>query len=248
MSEAFYYTNKAAKGKIEYLSYRALRTVRKYLKNKYIVEKLLEYGVRVSEVDLSRYVTGKVLPSPRKSAKILRALQETGLIKEVFDKIVSIDGRGVVSISRVAFDMDILMLATSLAYLYFSGRVDRVVTAAVNGIPLASTIATFLDTELAVAKREREGSAETFIEKNVFYSDPPNLVTFYLPKDSIEKNDRILVVDDLIRTGRTLRVLLDIASDKGALIEGIFSLISLGSSWKIWVPENAEVLVLYEIK
>lgn len=248
MSEEFYYTNKAEKGTIGYLSYRALRTVRKYLKNKYVVEKLLKYRIRISEVDLSRYVTGKVLPSPQKSAKILRALHETGLIKEVFDKIVSIDERGVVSISRVAFDMDILMLATSLAYLYFAGRVDKVVTAAVNGIPLASTIATFLNTELAVAKREREGSSNVFIEKNVFYSDPPNLVTFYLPKDSIKKNDRILVVDDLIRTGRTLRVLLDIASEKEALIEGVFSLIALGSGWKMWVPENAKVLVLYEIK
>lgn len=247
MHEEFYYWNKADKSKIGYLCYRALKTVGKYLKNKYIVEKLREHGVNISEVDLSRYVNGKVLPSPKKSAKILRSLQETGIIREVFDKIVSIDDRGVVSVSRIAFDVDILMLATSIAYMYFAGRVNKVVTAAVNGIPLASAVATFLDAGLTVARREREGSTEAFIERKVFYPDPPSYATFYLPADSIRKNDRVLIVDDLIRTGRTLRVLLDIASETGALIEGVFSLVSFGTGWRMSVPENSDVLILYEI-
>jgi len=53
-------------------------------------------------------------------------------------------------------------------------------------------------------------------------------LTYYLPARAIESGDVVLVVDDLIRSGETQELLLDIALQADADVAGVFTLIAVG--------------------
>jgi adenine phosphoribosyltransferase len=53
-------------------------------------------------------------------------------------------------------------------------------------------------------------------------------LTYYLPRAALDEGDRVLVVDDLVRSGETQTLLLDIADRAGATVVGVAALIAAG--------------------
>ncbi|HFC49196.1 MAG TPA: hypothetical protein ENJ59_00535 [Thermofilum sp.] len=53
----------------------------------------------------------------------------------------------------------------------------------------------------------------------------------------IRRGKRVLVVDDLLRTGRTLNALVKMAEKVGAEVIGVFGIVSVGEGWKRTVRE-----------
>ena len=59
----------------------------------------------------------------------------------------------------------------------------------------------------------------------------------------------MLIVDDLLRTGRTLKALITIANKAKASIIGVFALISLGNAWREFINEKIrKVIIIKNIK
>lgn len=233
--------------KVQLLAVESLRALRKFMSGKEVLKLLDSGGLRITAVDLSRYVTGAVLPRTSRALKMLELLAESNVLGEVLRRALVMDERGVVNVARIAFDINILRLAAARAYVEFSHlSVDKVLTAAVNGIPLAVTIADALETELCVARQEADASATSYVEVRYFAPDPPRYAHLYLPSFMLKKDDKVLIVDDLLRSGRTLRALSEIAAIKGAEVLAIFSLIAVGKEWSYSVPNTAKKVVVGE--
>ena len=109
----------------------------------------------------------------------------------------------------------------------FEGKPDVVLTAAADGIPVASHIADFYDVDCTYAKKEKETGVRSFVESSSIM-DSGRTVTYYLPEGFISEGEKIFVVDDLMRTGHTQRILCDIARKSGAEPFGVFALFSFG--------------------
>ncbi len=230
--------------RVQVLAVEALRALRSFMSGKEVLDILAGAGIELSVVDLSRYVTGSVLPSPQRSEAILGALSEANVLGTVLRRALVMDERGVVNVARIAYDSAILSLAAALAFRELRGvGVTKVLTAAVNGIPLATRIAHALDADLCVAKHEPDASVESYVETRYFAPDPPRYVHLYLPAFAINARDRIAVVDDLLHTGRTLRALTRLAEQRGAAVSAVFALIAMGQEWRGAVPEGARVVV-----
>jgi len=66
-----------------------------------------------------------------------------------------------------------------------------------------------------------------------------------VPKTSLGKGSRVLIVDDLLRSGRTLRALVNIVRQARAEVAGIFSLVAVGNEWKEVVKDlDVRIVVL----
>ncbi|MEZ0346198.1 MAG: phosphoribosyltransferase family protein [Infirmifilum sp.] len=229
------------------ICHRALRAVRAYIAPREIIEVLGEAGVEVSPVDLSRYLSGSVLPTAEKAYQILRGIYTQGLVERVFRKAVEVDPQGVVNVPLIAYNLDLVQLASSVAFLLFRGKVDVVVTAATNGVPLASLVASSLGARLGVARRERESPSLKYLETGVFLQDPPSYVHLYLPADALKRGDRVLIADDLFRTGRTLKALFNMVDEaRGVPVAG-FSMVAVGDTWREVAPEGLELVTLLQI-
>jgi adenine/guanine phosphoribosyltransferase-like PRPP-binding protein len=131
-------------------------------------------------------------------------------------------------------DFNVLQQAANYALANFAGkRVTKVLSAAVDGIPLATMVANALGINLVVAKRNKEVGVKAFLEETyVLGKDSGVTMTLYIPREAIKKRDSVLIVDDMIKTGETQAALVDLARKAKAEISGVFTLIAVGEEWK----------------
>ena len=178
---------------------------------------------------LSRYVRGHVLPSAARSEKFIATFREKLLRKMIFDS-VRINTDGSYDISAVVSNVGLLRQIAKVVYSQFSPvPVDRVVTMEVDGVPLAAEVAGEFNVSLAVVRAERDLGVEEFVEQKAVYS-PSSIKYLYLPKTAIKKGERLLLVDDLVRSGTTIEALARIAEKAKAKIVGVFAIASVDQS------------------
>ncbi|WP_132058939.1 phosphoribosyltransferase family protein [Halorussus amylolyticus] len=177
--------------------------------------------------DLNRYVNGHVLPSVDRAEEIVGGVGRDELAAELEARI-QVDGEGYVDNSAVVFDQSFLDLVAPVAAETFGfDRPDVVLTAATDGITLGAAMAEYFDARIAYAKKSKETAVEEFIESRQRLASGIEL-TYYLPASAIGSGETVLVVDDLIRSGETQELLLDIAERAGARVGGVFTLIAAG--------------------
>ena len=177
--------------------------------------------------DLNRYVNGHVLPGVERARDVVEGVGREALANELRAR-VTFDAEGYVDNSAVVFDQSFLDLVAPVAANSFGfSRPDVVLTAATDGITLGAAMASYFDATLAYAKKSKETAVEEFIESRQRLASGIEL-TYYLPANAIGAGDTVLVVDDLIRSGETQELLLDIALQAEAEIAGVFTLIAVG--------------------
>jgi adenine phosphoribosyltransferase len=177
--------------------------------------------------DLNRYVNGHVLPSVDRAEEIVGGVGRDELAAELEARI-RVDDEGYVDNSGVVFDQSFLDLVAPVAAESFDfERPDVVLTAATDGITLGAAMASYFGARVAYAKKSKETAVEEFIESRQRLQSGIEL-TYYLPASAIEPGETVLVVDDLIRSGETQELLLDIAQRADAEVGGVFALIAAG--------------------
>jgi adenine phosphoribosyltransferase len=177
--------------------------------------------------DLNRYVNGHVLPGVERAREVVEGVGLEALADEL-EARVTFDAEGYVDNSAVVFDQSFLDLVAPVAANAFGfERPDVVLTAATDGITLGAAMASYFDARVAYAKKTKETAVEEFIEARQRLASGIEL-TYYLPASALSDGDRVLVVDDLIRSGETQELLLDIAESADADVVGVFALIAVG--------------------
>jgi len=200
---------------------------------------------------LSRYAKGHVLPSAERARQLWTALKKVvGLEVELRERI-RLNDDGYFDNTDIINDHHILELAAYHVLATFAGRrVTKVLTAAVDGIPLATTIANVLGVNLAIAKKEKEVGVDKFIEETFVPANTGMTITLYVPRNQIKKKDCVLIVDDMIRSGETQRALVNIVKKAKAEITGAFFLVAVGDKWKtkINLPEDCPIEIAMKIR
>ena len=177
--------------------------------------------------DLNRYVNGHVLPGESRARAVVEDVGKDLLAAEL-DARIAVDGEGYVDNSRVVFDRSLLSLVPPVAAEKLGIDSPAVVlTAATDGITLAAAMARYFGARCAYAKKSRETAVEEFIEARKRLSSGIE-IDYYLPANAVEAGESVLVVDDLVRSGETQELLVDIARSAGADVAGVFALIAVG--------------------
>src|SRR5439155_1683666 len=113
--------------------------------------------LHLPETVLSRYVKGHVLPTAERAEEINRTLQKYMSLEKELHERIKFDDLGYFDNTGIINDTMLLERAVQQAVGKFAGkRVNKVMTAAVDGVPLATLLAHRLGTRLIVAKQSRE--------------------------------------------------------------------------------------------
>ncbi len=72
--------------------------------------------------------------------------------------------------------------------------------------------------------------------------------TLYVPKTALKKKDSVLIIDDVVRSGETIKALVELVRNQRADIAGVYILVAVGDEWKrdlaeIISKETFEVLI-----
>ena len=151
-------------------------------------------------------------------------------------------GNGYLFLNDVLNDPQLLFkLAEAIAGRFVLANVDAVVTVETKGIPLALSVARHLSSQLVIARRDiifsedgvpmpvtRHEStvAEGAMLSVTFVSGSHRGVqSMSLPRRSLPQGARVLIVDDFLRAGGTLRGLGDLLTEFSATVVGTVVLI-----------------------
>ncbi len=171
---------------------------------------------------LNRYINGAVLPKPDRAEKIIDHFS-----KNYFDRLIQaahIKGsRFIVTSDILSQPFFLSIIAHRVSRLFRNARIGKVFTAAVDGIPLATEIASVLNCSCIYAKKTQElALSGHYVSKST--PAKPLSSPFYLPKNLLKRNESVLIVDDVIRGGTTFDALTSICGQAKAEITGIFSM------------------------
>ena len=235
--------------KLRLMTIELLRTA-KYKRNITYRELSSKTGLPVTV--LSRYAKGHVLPNTARAKELWKILTKlVGLETELRNRI-RFDETGYFDNTDIVGDYNILQQAANYALANFAGkRVTKILTAAVDGIPLATMVANALGVNLILAKRDKEVGVKAFLEETYILGKYSGVtVTLFIPKNSIKKRDSVLIVDDMIKSGETQEALVHLIKKAKAEISGVFSLIAVGDQWKkrLKFSDNAPVKVVTYLK
>jgi len=216
--------------KLRLMTIELLRTA-KYKRNITYRELSSKTGLPVTV--LSRYAKGHVLPNTARAKQLWKVLTKlVGLERELRNRI-RFNEDGYFDNTEIIGDFNILQQAANHALANFAGkRVTKVLTAAVDGIPLGTMVATALGVNLVIAKRSKEVGVKAFLEETYVLKGSGVTMTLYTPKDAVKRRDSVLIVDDMVKTGETQAALVNLVRKAKAEISGIFSLIAVGDEWK----------------
>jgi len=216
------------------LTMEKLRAIRmlKLLKETYTYEELSRItGLPITV--LNRYVRGKVLPSGNRARELAKRLSPYVDLRAEVLKRLKLNEGGFFDALPVLSDTVLMSLigedvVNSLGDL----EVEKILTAATDGIPVAVHIARELGVPVVYAKKKKEVGVESFYEVNYVPSALGSVTTLYLPRWALKKNENVLIVDDVIRSGETQRALIELCHQAGANLRGLFVLISVGDALK----------------
>ena len=182
---------------------------------------------------LSRYVKGHVLPSSSRAKKIWKMLETLVGLEDELRRRIKFDESGYFDNTSIILDASLLQQAVQHAFSKFAGtRITKILTVAVDGIPLSTLMSDNLGVDLLIAKKTKEVGIRDFIEETFIPGNSDMVMSLYLPRGAIKKGDSVLIVDDIIKSGETQRAMINIITRSRADVAGIFALISIGDEWK----------------
>lgn len=240
----------------EYTEYSTLVVELLSSLKRFLKFKELENILEISVPTLWRYIHGDIKPSEDRAKSMLMKLLSKPVIDIIMSRIIKLIDGDVVNLYNIVYNVDVLTLASIDAFLwckdlwYKDNGLTAVVTVEVDGIPLATMISKKLGAKLVVIKRRKEIGFDKFIELSYVTSMPPEVITLYLPEGVLDYNDRVLVVDDLVRSGRTSGAVYELIKKSGARAIGFYALVSIGNMWKKIVTQyvGGYYRSLFEIK
>jgi len=196
---------------------------------------------------LSRYVKGHVLPNTERAHSLWEALSKIVGLEGEFRRRIKFNSRGYFDNTSIIGDINLLRQAADYALAKFAGRrITKVLTAAVDGVPLSTMAANALGVNLVIAKPTKEVGVSSFLEETYTLSGSGHTETLYVPRDAIRKRDSVLVVDDIIKSGDTQFALLNLVKKAKAEVSGIFAMIAVGSLWEetMRIPQNCQLEII----
>ena len=154
---------------------------------------------------ISRYVRSHVVPGFDRALMLWKTLDPLVGLQATLVRTVKTGP--VVDVQTVIGDPSILSLAAADCLARYAGyRVTKIMTAAVNGIPLAAAVAQVINARLVIARTSRPVDGGELLE-TVYTRNGESVEYLYLPSRLVSHTDSVLIVDDMVRTGRTVRAI-----------------------------------------
>ncbi len=138
------------------------------------------------------------------------------------------------------------LMGRILAQQYYDARPDLVLTMETKGIPVALMTARLLDVPLVIARRDSRAYEGPAVKIN-YVAGSGGIETMALARRSVAPRQRVLIVDDFMKGGGTLRGMMDMMHEFEAEVVGSSVMIATAQPEKKCVDSALSLLVLKEV-
>jgi adenine/guanine phosphoribosyltransferase-like PRPP-binding protein len=219
--------------RISDLKYKLMTIELLNLAKNYYTYRELSQIIGLPDTVLSRYVKGHVLPTMDRALYINKTMQKIMRLEAEIQLRIRFDDSGYFNNTRLISDPLLLERAVQQAVNTFAGaRITKILSPAVDGVPLAVILAHRLGVKLVIAKNTREVGVSAFFEEVYVPGRSAMVLSLYVPRDALKRGDCVLIVDDVVDTGDIQMALARIVQRAKGEVTGIYALIGVNGDWK----------------
>ncbi|AOM84625.1 pur operon repressor [Salisediminibacterium beveridgei] len=112
-------------------------------------------------------------------------------------------------------------MARILASHYRNTGVDAIMTMATKGIPLAYAVAHLLNVPVSIVRHEQRITEGSIVSINYVSGSKKQIQTMSLARRSLKAGAHVLIIDDFMKAGGTIRGMMDLAEEFNASVAGV---------------------------
>ncbi|TGA96522.1 pur operon repressor [Sporolactobacillus shoreae] len=108
-----------------------------------------------------------------------------------------------------------------IASVYADDQIDAIMTMETKGIPLAYAVASQCSVPVVVVRRSSKVTEGSTVSINYISGSSRRIQTMVLPRRSLKENARVLIVDDFMKAGGTMKGMMNLIKEFGATVAGM---------------------------
>lgn len=112
-----------------------------------------------------------------------------------------------------------------IASAYANSNIDVVMTVATKGIPLAYAVASQLNVPVVIVRRDNKVTEGSTVSINYVSGSTKRIQTMVLSKRSLSEGSKVLIVDDFMKAGGTIKGMISMLEEFRADVSGIAVLV-----------------------
>ena len=110
------------------------------------------------------------------------------------------------------------------------------------------TLAHLLNIDCVYARKKKPVGTQEFLSEDIITTSSSRLETLYFPEKFIRKSEKVIIIDDIIRSGATQTALVNLVNKCEGIPLKIIILTGIGEHWeKTTKLRLTEFKVLYAI-
>jgi len=144
---------------------------------------------------------------------------------------------------RVLKDPYVARLLSIMIYLDLADRkITKIIATAEAVLPIATMLSIEFSAPIVLVKRNKSYPGIQYYSISVMRG-PRDVETLYLDRDLVTRKDSVLVLSDVVYSGKTLEAVLHMLMKSKAEIVDVYVIMGLGSNWMERLkPYNVKVL------
>lgn len=230
--------SKADKMKLRLLASEVLRLIKPSLSYRDLYEL-----TGLPESVLCRYVRGSVIPSFEHATRILARISLSVDLGHLLRDLVEHEKSPIIDLLRVLKDPYVARLLSIMIYLDLADRkITKIIATAEAVLPIATMLSIEFSAPIVLVKRNKSYPGIQYYSISVMRG-PRDVETLYLDRDLVTRKDSVLVLSDVVYSGKTLEAVLHMLMKSKAEIVDVYVIMGLGSNWMERLkPYNVKVL------
>ncbi len=105
---------------------------------------------------------------------------------------------------------------------YFAHEaIDAVLTVETKGIPLAHATANYLNVPVVIVRRDAKITEGSVVSINYLSGSSKRMQTMFLARRALKENSNVLIIDDFMKVGGTIKGLIGLLKEFNANLKGI---------------------------
>ena len=93
-----------------------------------------------------------------------------------------------------------------IARQYIDKQIDAVMTVATKGVPIAQSVASYLNVPFVIVRRDSKITEGSTVSVNYVSGSSERIEKMELSKRSLKRGSHVLVVDDFMKGGGTVNI------------------------------------------
>ena len=134
-----------------------------------------------------------------------------------------------------------------MALPYLNKEIDYVLTIETKGIPVALTCARMLGVPLIIARRENRINEGPQVTINYITDSGRSMSTMSLPRRAVASGKRVLIVDDFMRAGGSVKGLCDLMKEFNVIVAGVTVVVATQQPQRKLIDKYRSMFTLYSV-